>query len=159
MAKGKYQRWIEPDGLLLISGWARDGLTDDQIAKNMGISRSTLNDWRNKYPDISDALKKSKELADREVENALYKRAIGYEYTETKTVISDKDGVKTETVVKQVAPDVTAQIFWLKNRKRDQWRDKIDHDQNVTFESDGFLEALQLDLKATFKDADEYVEE
>ena len=159
MAKGKYQRWIEPDGLLLISGWARDGLTDDQIAKNMGISRSTLNEWRNKYPDISDALKKSKELADREVENALYKRAIGYEYTETKTVISDKDGVKTETVVKQVAPDVTAQIFWLKNRKRDQWRDKIDHDQNVTFESDGFLEALQLDLKATFKDADEYVEE
>lgn len=159
MAKGKYQRWIEPDGLLLISGWARDGLTDDQIAKNMGISRSTLNEWRNKYPDISDALKKSKELADREVENALYKRAIGYEYTETKTVISDKDGVKTETIVKQVAPDVTAQIFWLKNRKRDQWRDKIDHDQNVTFESDGFLEALQLDMKATFKDADEYVEE
>ena len=159
MAKGKYQRWIEPDGLLLISGWARDGLTDNQIAKNMGISRSTLNEWRNKYPDISDALKKSKELADREVENALYKKAIGYEYTETKTVVSEKDGVKTETVVKHVAPDVTAQIFWLKNRKRDQWKDKIDHDQNVTFESDGFLEALQLDLKATFKDADEYVEE
>ncbi len=159
MAKGKYQRWIEPDGLLLISGWARDGLTDDQIAKNMGISRKTLSEWKLKYTPIGDALKKSKELADREVENALYKRAIGYEYTETKTVISDKDGVKTETVVKQVAPDVTAQIFWLKNRKRDQWRDKIDHDQNVTFESDGFLEALQLDMKATFKDADEYVEE
>ena len=159
MAKGKYHRWIEPDGLLLISGWARDGLTDDQIAKNMGISIATLYDWKLKFPDISEALKKSKELADREVENALYKRAIGYEYTETKTVISDKDGVKTETVVKQVAPDVTAQIFWLKNRKRDQWRDKIDHDQNVTFESDGFLEALQLDMKATFKDADEYVEE
>ena len=58
MAKGKYEKWLEPDGLLLLEGWARSGLTDEQIAKNMGISRSTLNDWKNKYPDISDTLKK-----------------------------------------------------------------------------------------------------
>ncbi len=58
MAKGKYEEWLEPDSLLLISAWARDGLTDDQIANNMGISRSTLSEWKKKFPDISDALKK-----------------------------------------------------------------------------------------------------
>ena len=49
MAKGKYQEWLEPEKLILIEGWARDGLTDEQIAKNIGISRSTLNEWKNKY--------------------------------------------------------------------------------------------------------------
>lgn len=52
MAKGKFQRWLEPDGLLLLEGWSRDGLTDEQIAHNMGCSRSTLNEWKEKYLDI-----------------------------------------------------------------------------------------------------------
>lgn len=60
MAKGKFQEWLTPEGLLKIEGWARDGLIDEQIAKNMGISRSTLNVWKTKYPDISDALKKER---------------------------------------------------------------------------------------------------
>lgn len=75
MAKGKYQKWLEPDGLLLLQAWARDGLTDEQIAHNMGIRRSTLADWKNKFSDISDALKKGKEIVDVEVENALRKQA------------------------------------------------------------------------------------
>ena len=58
MAKGKYQRWLEPDGLLLLEGWARDGLTDEQLAGKMGINPATLYDWKNKYPKISEALKK-----------------------------------------------------------------------------------------------------
>lgn len=120
----KYQQWLEPEGLLLIEGWARDGLTDEQIAHNMGISRDTLYEWKKKYTDISDTLKKGKEVVDRMVENALLKRALGYEYTETKTVKSEKDGVKVEITVKQVVPDTTAQIFWLKNRKPNEWRDK-----------------------------------
>ncbi|MEK1833267.1 helix-turn-helix domain-containing protein [Priestia megaterium] len=60
MAKGKYEKWITEEGLVLLEGWARDGLTDEQIAHNVGVSRSTLNDWKKKYPDISDALKKEK---------------------------------------------------------------------------------------------------
>ncbi len=120
----KYQQWLEPEGLLLIEGWARDGLTDEQIAHNMGISRSTLNEWKDKFSDISDTLKKGKEVVDRMVENALLKRALGYEYTEQKIIVSEKDGKRTETTIKQVVPDVTAQIFWLKNRKPDEWRDK-----------------------------------
>ena len=216
-----------------MEGWARDGLTDEQIAKNMGISRSTLNEWKKKYSDISDTLKKGKEVVDRQVENALLKRALGYSYKEvTRERIIDtgqrkrhnggqeltekewelavvyfgnkccycgrdmekptKDHIKplsaggklsvdnvipccdscnsskkdnemlswyqnqpfynterlqkiydylqfvleagnilgtgemvvTKEVTKEVLPDVTAQIFWLKNRKPDEWREK-----------------------------------
>ena len=83
MAKGKYQEWLEPEGLLKIEGWARDGLTDEQIANNIGISVSCLNNWKNKYVEILESLKRGKEVIDRQVENALLKRALGYEYTET----------------------------------------------------------------------------
>ena len=58
MAKGKYEYWLTPEGLLELEGWARDGLTDEQIAYNIGISRSTLNSWKDKYQDISDTLKR-----------------------------------------------------------------------------------------------------
>ena len=98
MAKGKWQEWIEPDGLLLLEGWARDGLTDEQIAHNIGISTTTLYEWKKKYTEIADTLKKTKEVVDREVENALFKKAI--------------EG------------DTTAMIFWLKNRRPNDWRDK-----------------------------------
>lgn len=124
MAKGKYTDWITPEGLLKIEGWARDGLTDEQIAKNIGISRSTLNVWKDRYSDISDALKKGKDVIDRQVENALLKRALGYEYEEVKEKFED-DVITERTVTKkEVVPDTTAQIFWLKNRKPDKWRDK-----------------------------------
>ena len=124
MAKGKYQEWLEPEGLLKIEGWARDGLTDEQIAENMGVSRSTLNSWKEKYSDISDTLKRGKEIVDRQVENALLKRALGYRYDE----VTMENGVETKRVTKEVMPDTTAQIFWLKNRKPEEWRDKKDVD-------------------------------
>lgn len=78
----KYEHWLSEEGLLSIGGWARDGLTDEQIAHNIGVSRSTLNDWKKKYPDISDTLKRGKEVVDRQVENALLKKALGYEQVE-----------------------------------------------------------------------------
>lgn len=124
MAKGKYAEWLEPDKLLIIEGWARDGLVDEQIAKNIGINPATLYVWKQKYPEFSDALKKGKEVVDREVENALLKRALGYEYTETKIEKEFGKVVKETTTIKQVVPDTTAQIFWLKNRKPTEWRDK-----------------------------------
>lgn len=128
MAKGKYKYWLTSEGLLMLEGWARDGLTDDQISKNMGISRSTLNVWKDRYPDISDTLKKGKEVIDRQVENALLKRALGYKYTEIKKksfMVKDKEVTETTIIEKEVIPDVTAQIFWLKNRKPNEWRDKV----------------------------------
>lgn len=115
--KSKYDEFIAGKGLVLVEGWARDGLTDDQIAHNIGIRRSTLYEWKNKHSDFADAIKRSKEVADYEVESALFKKA--------------KMG------------DTTAQIFWLKNRKPDKWRDKTD---TVLTPSNGVLESL-LELK------------
>jgi hypothetical protein len=144
MAKGKYREWLSENGLIKIQGWARDGLIDEQIAHNMGITTKTLYEWKNKYGEISEALKKGKEVIDRQVENALLKRALGYTYDET----TYEYGVETKRVTKEVAPDTTAQIFWLKNRKPAEWRDKIEQQQTVTIQDDGFLEAL----KGTIKD-------
>lgn len=117
MAKGKYQEWIEPEGLLKIEGWARDGLTDEQIARNMGINPATLYEWKKKYPKISKSLKRSKDVADRQVENALFENAIN--------------------------GNITAQIFWLKNRKPDKWRDKQEYEDRTAIEKlDEILKGL-----------------
>lgn len=141
MAKSKWDDVKEK--LILIEGWARNGLTDEQIAKNLGISKDTFYKYKKDHADFSDALKRGKEVIDFEVENALLKRALGYEYTEvTKERIMKKDErgqpvvnihgvplyemVVTKTVKKEVVPDTTAQIFWLKNRRPKDWRDKQD---------------------------------
>ena len=112
---------------MLLEAWARNGLTDEQIAENMGISCSTLYDWKNKYSDISESLKRGKEVVDVLVENALFKRALGYEYKE----VTKEDGVTTKVVTKHMPPDTTAQIFWLKNRRPDLWRDRKNIDMNA----------------------------
>ena len=136
MAKPKYEEWLTDDGLTRITGWARDGRTDEQIAHNMGINVKTLYDWKKKYDPISKALKESKDLVDRLVENALLKRALGYEYEEiTEELRFDKKAgemrmVETKRQRKKVAPDTTAQIFWLKNRKPDEWRDRPEPTQD-----------------------------
>ena len=132
MAKRKYEEWLTDDGLLLLKAWAREGYTDAQIAQKCRISLSTLGAWKNKYPVISDALKETKEIVDRMVENALLKRAMGYSYEEiTRIYRPDEEGnqklIDTKVIIKEVAPDTTAQIFWLKNRQRDGW--KSDHDK------------------------------
>lgn len=132
--RGKYEDWLTEDGLLKVQGWARDGLSNEQIAHNIGINKDTLYEWQKRFSDFSDALKKGKEVVDREVENALLKRALGYEYDEvTQEPVTDKDtGITemrvTKRVTKQIVPDVTAQIFWLKNRKPNEFRDKRDVD-------------------------------
>lgn len=132
MARGKYKEWLTPEKLTLLRGWAKDGLSDEQVAKNIGINRTTLYDWKKKYSDISDALKKGKEVADYEIENAMYKSAIGYFVEEEKTYVTVVDGVPTkrlEKTKKWIAPNTAAQIFWLKNRRPDKWREKPEEDQ------------------------------
>ena len=255
MAKGKYEYWLTKEGLLLIEGWARDGLTDEQIACNMGICRDTLIQWKKKYSDISDTLKKGKEVVDRQVENALFKRALGYEYTEiikeriddtgqkkrhsngielteqqwqiTKNYFNNeccycgskeeltKDHIKplnnggeltmsnvvpcckscnsskkdkemlswyqgksfyskertqkifdyvnfalsltdilknnecnlvvTKEVTKQMPPDVTAQIYWLKNRMPEKWRDRQEQTLNIIEAEENWFESSDKD--------------
>ena len=118
MATGKYEYWLTEEGLLLLEGWARDGLTDEQIAHNIGISISTLNNWTNKYVEILESLKKGKEVVDYAVENALLKNAL--------------------------KGDTTAQIYWLKNRRPDKWRDKPGYEDTRELDKlDAILKGLR----------------
>ena len=140
--KGLYEEWITEDGLTSIEGWAREGATDAQIAKKIGISVTTFCEWKNRFPEFAKALKKGKAPVDFKVENQLLKSALGY-FIEVEEPIklkkkTVKNGVGTieeehiEMVTKKVyvPPNVTAQFFWLKNRKPDKWRDR--QEKNVT---------------------------
>ncbi len=136
MARGKYEKWLEPDGLLLLEAWARDGLTDEQIAKKMEIGVRTLYEWKQKYPQISQALKRGKEVVDVEVENALLKKALGSKETVLKPIkvkeVLYEDGKRIKETERieyaeeeiYTPPETAAIIFWLKNRRPDLWRDK-----------------------------------
>lgn len=129
MAKGKYEKWLKEDNLLLLEGWARDGLTDEQIAKNIGIGERTLYEWKEKYPQISQPLKKGKEVVDYEVENALLSSAL--------------EG------------NTTAQIFWLKNRRPDKWRDKQkeETDKTALDKLDSILKEIKYDAERSTNNA------
>lgn len=150
IAKGKYQEWLTPDGLTRIEGWAREGLTDAQIAVKMGVNVSTLYKYQNEHNEITEALKRGKAPVDIEVENMLLKRAMGYTYTETTEEVYTYDEIDPKTgkpkvkekhvkrVTKEIPPDTTAQIFWLKNRRPDLWRDRHENDvsiKNVNFDA------------------------
>ena len=134
MAKSKYETNVK-DKLLLVEAWARNGLTDEQIAKNLGISKVTLYKYINEHTELSELLKKGKEVIDIEVENALLKRVLGYKYDEVTREVNSDTGklVVSKVVTKEVQPDTTAQIFWLKNRKPEAWRDRkeVDHSGNI----------------------------
>ena len=94
-------KWEEvKDKLILVEGWARDGLTNEQIAENLNIGKTTFYKLLKEYPELSEHLKKGKEVVDYEVEKALLKNAL--------------------------SGNITAQIFWLKNRKPKQWKDKVE---------------------------------
>lgn len=119
-------KWLTEDGLLLLQCWARDFSLGD-IAAKIGIAPKTLVEWRKKYPEIDEAISEGKEVVDYKVENALLKVALGYTTTETKTIISppDKDGnrrIRVEKTEKEIAPNPTAIMCWLNNRKPEQWK-------------------------------------
>jgi len=142
-------KWPEVESkLVLIEAWCRDGLIEKDICHNLDISAQTLNVYKHEHPELVEALKRGKEVVDIAIENALYKRAKGYAYEEvTKELVDSKDkygypivddngAVKqelkiTKVVTKEVQPDVTAQIFWLKNRKPKDWRDKHEIEKTV----------------------------
>lgn len=163
MAKGKKElkkarnnkvlRWDELDminRLDLVEGWARDGLTDLQMMENLRISSQLFYRWKREHPEFAEALRKGKDIVDRQVEKKLFDKAMGYEFVEeTKEPflitdkqgrpVLDKDGNEqyemrvTKSVTKHIAPDNTSIIFWLKNRKPEQWRDKknIEHEGQI----------------------------
>lgn len=119
-----YEKMGISDKLGLIEGWKRDGLTDVQIAKNLGVGKNSVIKWKNEIQEFRDAIKKGKEVSDYELENALHKRAVGY-YYEEETVTNQGDVV---TVKKYEHANPTSLIFALKNRLPHKYRDKIEQD-------------------------------
>ena len=102
------------------------GATDAELADEFKVSVKTLYNWRAKFPEFLQALKIPKEIADSRVERSLFERATGYSRESVK-IFCGKDGEVTQVpFIEHVPPDTTAMIFWLKNRKRDEWRDKTD---------------------------------
>jgi hypothetical protein len=143
--KSKYESHVQPK-LFLVECWARDGLTDEQMAKKLGISKDSFYKYKSDFPEFSDSLKKGKEIVDYEVENALLKRALGYDYCEEKVEVeTTPDGVpisrKVVQILKHVVPDTTAQIMWLNNRRPDKFRrnagkekldeERLEHDKDI----------------------------
>ena len=143
MAKSKVEYWLTSDGLTLLGGWAREGLTDEQIADKCKINVATLYRWKNKHCEICEALKKNKDIVDYEVENALLQKCFGYnakvlKNVKVKRVEYNDKGYKIkeyEEVIEvydevHIPADTTAEIYWLNNRKSEQWRNKQDKNNN-----------------------------
>lgn len=109
-----------------IENWARQGLTEIQICKNLGLGISTLNEYKKQYPELADALKRGRATIVSEIENALVKRALGFTYEEVKTSIRMVGGLETkftEKTRKYALPDVAACFILLKNKDRGNWSD------------------------------------
>lgn len=159
--KSKWEQLDMPDKLEMVGGWARDGATDLDIANALGISHQTLYNWKGKYKDFAEAIKKGKEVVDIQVENALLKRALGYRYDEItqEPQFNDKTGefemAETKRVTKEVNPDTTAQIFWLKNRRPDKWRDRKQLDATVTTNGFDYMSDEELEAEISRIDDDE----
>lgn len=132
----KWDQIMDDTKLTLVEGWKRDGLSDEQVASNLGISYTLLKEWKKKYPSFLTAIKKGKEVSDYELENTLHKRATGYYYTE-ETVTNKGEVVQ---ITKYEHPNPTALIFALKNRLPNKYRDKqeVKHEgsMGVTFIDD-----------------------
>jgi transposase-like protein len=111
------------------------GATDQELADFFGVSARTLYRWKNNFPEFCQALKAGKAPADERVERSLFERAVGYERDEVDIRVVNGEIVQTP-IRKFYPPDTTAAIFWLKNRKPSDWRDKTDveHSGAVKFE-------------------------
>lgn len=145
MPRVKVDYWLTDEGLEKIAAWARRGLTEEQIAHNCGVDRRTLTRWKKKYVAICRTLTQAKDVADRAVENALYKRAVGYKVTETTRYRDKETGemVVAKEITKEIAPDPTSMVFWLKNRMPEHWKDRPEQKTDST-ESQiaSFMDAL-----------------
>lgn len=138
-----YDKYIKGKEEVLIAD-CRNGADQAGLAKRVGCGYTTFKKILRRHPELREILKEGNEEADLKVESALYRRALGYEYEETSTEVRvDPSGGANTTFVKKtkkfIPPDTTAQIFWLKNRNSENWRDRQEHKVSV----DPFMKLLQ----------------
>lgn len=136
----KVDYWLTDDGIELIKSWSRNTFSKSEIADRMGVNLNTLLKWQKQYVEINDAINVTRELVDFQVENAVLKAALGYKTKEIKVTIGKKvvNGemveMLKETTVKEVPPNIKAAMFWLNNRKFDDW--KLNRDKVVEVDPD-----------------------
>ena len=143
MAKSRWEEIKKKLGDVEI--WASLGLSERQIAKNLGVSKSTFEKYKKEHSDFLDHLKRGKETADAKVENALYKRATGYKITKVQAIKVkedydaegrkiQKENVVTVEIEEEIPADVSAIKFWLSNRQKGRWADnphKVSNDKET----------------------------
>ena len=149
----KAEAWITEDGLKMVTHWKREGLTDEEIAKKIGIAPPTLKDWKDRFPSFSEAIKKGFEESLIQAEEALMSRFTVQTITEEKEEVwQDGDGrlKKHKTITKkQVMPDTTAIIFYLKSKGG--WRDNVD----LTKAVDTIPAERRREIEEAFKNAEQ----
>ena len=158
--KDKYYTHVEPR-LEEIKAWCRDGATDEIICGKLGVGVSNFSRYKNQYPELADVLRENKDIVDMQVENALLKNALGYEYDEVKTIIEDIGGKKTarkEITKKFIPGDAKAQMFWLKNRKPEMWKNdyRVNMGGKVEVENTG---TVNLNVKPVIDPFEQYTKE
>lgn len=137
----KIDFWLTEEGLVLLQAKSRDSLTKTELAKKIDVNPKTLSMWEKKYPEIENAIKRGRDITDVYVENAILKKALGFETTEVKKVVKADGAEEVTTVYKSVPPDVTAASVWLKNRCPERWRDKP-QEENSLSKVDKILEEI-----------------
>ncbi|NDV93474.1 transposase [Dysgonomonas sp. 521] len=170
MAKVKFD-FTDKQNILRIEGWARDGLDDKQIAANIGYNETYFSELKGRITELSEALKKGRAPLDVIVESTLYRRAIGMKIKtqqafKVKEVTYTEEGKRFETerveiveLDQELPPDPTSMIFWLKNRKPEQWNkqtEKVDITTNgKDFKTDPIIiEVIDSRDKVDAKDSD-----
>lgn len=160
MPRSRWETHIEPN-LVLIGRWARNGMIDKDIAKNLGVSYSTFRKYVQSKPELAEVLKQNKEVVDTLVENALLKNALGFRTEEVRVQINT-EGEESKTIInREIIPDTRAQKFWLMNRDPEKWREKPEPAFNL--ENDNikdFLGALtsKQDIVGLFEEEKENAE-
>ena len=156
-ARSKYDLLDMADRLPEVEQMARNGYTNKDICQALGIAQQTLNNWREKYPDFAEAIKKGKMIVDAEIEQKLITNEKGHlfweETQELMPVMDEETGrminemTTVKRVLKYIKPDTTAQIFWLKNRRPNDWRDRqhLQHEGNINVNDYSYMEDAELD--------------
>lgn len=127
-ARGRKKRFTKadiPDLAEKFEAWGREGLIDSEIAKRLGISLSSLYNYKNEFPELAEALHKAKAEADYLVKESLFKKANGFYYYEEEEIFDDMGAlIRTKRMKKFIAPDTKAMQIWLQNREPEEWREK-----------------------------------
>lgn len=123
------------------------GATNENMAHVLGVSLSTIDSWLSKYPECKVAIQQGRDDADAQVAKALFQRALGYEMPEEKIFCNSDGEVTRVQTVKRYPPDVTAIIFWLKNRQVERWRDRKDHVHGGAVELREVLEEIYMETE------------